>query len=143
MNHAFSITKIDSKNYKDLFRIIYNHTINNGIDYEFGGVYVEGSHAGGVYDREKEFWQQAEVLIGMLDAYLLFDDEKYWDAYKNVHQFVFDKVINKEIGEWYPLLTRRGEPIWTHMGNSWKTNYHSVRSIIQSIQRMDKILLKL
>jgi mannobiose 2-epimerase len=68
----------------DLFRTIYDHTVSNGIDEEFGGVFVEGPHAGGVYelfrcfvplilfypsglalifryDREKEFWQQAEV----------------------------------------------------------------------------------
>jgi mannose/cellobiose epimerase-like protein (N-acyl-D-glucosamine 2-epimerase family) len=141
--HALHILKINPETHSDLFRTIFDHTINNGIDYEFGGVYVEGPHSGGVYDKEKEFWQQAEVLTALLDAVILFGDEKYWDAYKNVHRFVFDKVINKGVGEWYPLLTRRGEPIWTHMGHSWKINYHTVRSMIQSIQRMDKILINL
>ena len=137
--HALEILKIAPDLYKDVFKTIFDHTVSNGIDTEFGGVYVEGSHSGGVYDREKEFWQQAEVLTGMLDACILFNDEKYWTAYKNVHRFVFDKMINKGVGEWYPLLTRRGEPIWTHMGHSWKINYHSVRSMIQSIQRLDKL----
>ena len=139
LNHALEILKDDPKNYSELFRTIYDHTIDNGIDYEFGGVFVEGPHSGGVYDREKEFWQQAEVLIGLLDAVILLGDEKYWKAYKNVHRFVFDKVVNKEVGEWYPLLSRRGEPIWTHMGHSWKINYHTVRAMIQSIQRLEKI----
>jgi len=139
LNHALEILKEDAKTYTDLFRTIYDHTIENGIDYEFGGVFVEGPHSGGVYDREKEFWQQAEVLIGLLDAVILLGDEKYWEAYKNVHRFVFDKVINKGVGEWYPLLTRRGEPIWTHMGHSWKINYHTVRAMVQSIIRLDKI----
>ncbi len=143
LNHALQILKMDAESYFDLFKTLFDHTVNNGIDYELGGVFVEGPHSGGVYDREKEFWQQAEVLIGMLDAVIIFGDEKYWEAYKNVHRFVFDKVINKEVGEWYPLLTRRGEPIWTHMGHSWKINYHTVRAMVQSIQRMDKILLKL
>jgi mannobiose 2-epimerase len=141
--HALHILKINPETHSDLFRTIFDHTINNGIDYEFGGVYVEGPHSGGVYDKEKEFWQQAEVLIGLLDAVILFGDEKYWDAYKNVHRFVFDKVINKGVGEWFPLLTRRGAPIWTHMGHSWKINYHTVRSMIQIIQRLDKILTNL
>lgn len=143
LNHALEILKEDPKKHTDLFRTIYDHTIDNGIDYEFGGVFVEGPHSGGVYDREKEFWQQAEVLIGLLDAVILLGDEKYLEAYKNVHRFVFDKVINKDIGEWYPLLTRRGEPVWTHMGHSWKINYHTVRSMVQSIHRLDKILTKL
>lgn len=138
--HALDILKISPDKYRDVFRIIFDHTVDNGIDTEYGGVYVEGPHSGGVYDREKEFWQQAEVLIGMLDGYLLFEDERYWNAYKNVHRFVFDKMINKGVGEWYPLLSRRGEPIWTHMGHSWKINYHTVRSMVQSIKRLDRIL---
>ena len=141
--HALEILKMDPEIYSDLFKTIFDHTINNGIDYEYGGVYVEGPHSGGVYDREKEFWQQAEVLIGLLDGVIMFGDERYWDAYKNVHRFVFDKLINKKVGEWYPLLSRRGEPIWTHMGHSWKINYHSVRSMIQSIKRLDKIVADL
>lgn len=140
--HALEILKENPDKHYSLFRIIYDHTVDNGIDTEYGGVFVEGPHSGGVYDREKEFWQQAEVLIGLLDAVMLFGDEKYWEAYKNVHRFVFDKVVNKGVGEWYPLLTRRGEPIWTHMGHSWKINYHTVRAMIQSIQRLDKILNK-
>ena len=141
--HALEILKIDRGSYSDLLRIIFDHTVNNGIDNEFGGVYVEGPHSGGVYDREKEFWQQAEVLIGMLDGVIMFGDERYWEAYKNVHRFVLDKMVNKGVGEWFPLMTRKGEPIWTHMSHSWKINYHTIRSMVQSIQRMDNILAKM
>jgi mannose/cellobiose epimerase-like protein (N-acyl-D-glucosamine 2-epimerase family) len=137
------ILNLDAAPYSDLFKKIFDHTINNGIDYEFGGVYVEGPHSGGVYDKEKEFWQQAEVLIGLLDGVIMFGDEKYWDAWKNVHRFVLDKMVNKGVGEWFPLMTRRGEPIWTHMSHSWKINYHTVRSMIQSINRLAIIESKL
>ncbi len=140
MIHALKILKTDTSVYSDLFTTILDHTESNGIDYGFGGVFVEGPHSGGVYDMEKEFWQQAEVLICMLDGVIMFGDKKYWSAYKNVHRFVFDKMINKEVGEWYPLLSRRGKPIWTYMGHSWKINYHTVRSMIQSIRRLDLIL---
>ncbi|HEC42924.1 MAG TPA: N-acylglucosamine 2-epimerase [Bacteroides sp.] len=140
--HALKILEIDKANYLDLLIRIFDHTITNGIDQEFGGVYVEGPHSGGVYDREKEFWQQAEVMIGTLDACLLTGEEKYWDAYRNVHRFVFDKVINKDAGEWYPLLSRQGDPIWTHMSHSWKVNYHSVRAVIQSIRRLNELAVK-
>ncbi len=138
--HSLVILNEEPNDYKELFKIIYDHTVDNGIDTEFGGVYVEGPHSGGVYDKEKEFWQQAEVLIGLLDAVILFGPEKYWDAYKNVHRFVYDKFVNKKVGEWYPLLSRKGEPVWTHMGHSWKINYHTVRAVIQSINRMNKLL---
>ncbi|WP_236973523.1 AGE family epimerase/isomerase [Membranihabitans maritimus] len=138
--HALEILEVDLDQYKETLRTILDHTVENGIDIKNGGVYVEGPHSGGVYDREKEFWQQAEVLIALLDGFIIYHEDKYWDAYKNVHRFVFDRVINHNVGEWYPLLTRGGEPIWRHMGHSWKINYHTVRSMIQCINRINKIL---
>ena len=140
--HALDVLRTNHDSYKPVLKTIFDHTVKNGIDNEFGGVYVEGPHSGGVYDREKEFWQQAEVLIGLLDACIMFGDEKYFQAYRNVHRFVMDKVVNKGVGEWYPLLTRSGDPIWTHMGHSWKINYHTVRAMIQSVRRLDRILGK-
>ena len=136
--HAVDIMEIGIENYKEIIQKQLVHVVENGIDHEYGGVYVEGPHAGGVSDMEKEFWQQAEVMIGMLQGYLQFGDERYWQAYKNVHQFVFDKMINHDIGEWWPLTNREGtERIWTHMSHSWKVNYHTVRSMIQCIKRLD------
>lgn len=138
--HALNVLGKDWQDYKELIVTQFDHCLKDGIDWEYGGVYVEGSHAGGVYDREKEFWQQAEVLIGMLDACYFIDFEKYWPAYENVHRFLHDKMIHHEVGEWWPLTTRQGEPIWTHMSHSWKVNYHTVRAMIQSIQRLDRLI---
>ena len=138
--HALEILNMEVNPYRDTLVKIFDHTVDNGIDIEYGGVFVEGPHEGGVYDKEKEFWQQAEVLIAMLDAYLLTENIKYWDAFRNIFGFVFEKVINHDVGEWWPLMTREGKPIWTHMGHDWKTNYHTVRSMVQSVIRLDRIL---
>ncbi|GAA4466335.1 AGE family epimerase/isomerase [Nibrella saemangeumensis] len=139
--HALDVLGIPYSTYKDQLEKSLNHTADHGVDWEYGGVFVEGSHAGTVYDREKEFWQQAEVLIGFLDAYRFLGDEKFARAYENVHRFVFDKMILHHIGEWWPLMNREGtEPIWTHMSHSWKINYHTVRSMVQVVKRLDGLL---
>ncbi len=140
--HALDILKLPIDSYRDLIQSQYDHAMADGIDWEFGGVYVEGSHAGGVYDREKEFWQNAEMLIALTQGCLIHKENKYWPVYENVHRFVFDKMINRELGEWLPLLTRKGEPIWMHMSHNWKINYHTIRSMIETIKRMKKILEK-
>ncbi len=140
LNRALDILSIDKTPYLDLIRLQLDHALAHGIDWEYGGVYVEGSHAGGVHDREKEFWQQAEVMIGMLDGVLLFNDEKYWPAYENVHRFVFDKMINHPVGEWWPLMNREGDKkVWNHMSHSWKVNYHTIRCMVESIKRLEKL----
>ena len=138
--HALDVLGADVVEYEEVLRKLFDHAVHHGIDWEFGGIYVEGPHSGGVYDVEKEFWQQAELLIGLLDACRLFGMKKFWPAYLNVHRFVFDKVINHAVGEWRPLLTREGEPIWTHMSHAWKINYHSVRAMVQSIRRLEELL---
>jgi mannobiose 2-epimerase len=139
--HALKVGKIDVAPYLDNIKKAFYHSMENGIDWEHGGVYVEGSHSGGPTDVEKEFWQQAEMLIGMLDAYLLTKDEQFLKAYKQVHRFIFDKMINRNTGEWWPLMTREGKPIWRHMAHNWKINYHNVRSMILSYEKLGEINL--
>jgi mannose/cellobiose epimerase-like protein (N-acyl-D-glucosamine 2-epimerase family) len=142
--HALHVLGEPLEPYLGIMRKQLDHAVKAGIDYEYGGVFVEGPHNGGpAYDTEKEFWQQAETLIGMLDGCLLFGMDPYWKAYEKVHRFVFDKMVNHEVGEWWPLLSRDGNTrIWTHMSHSWKINYHSVRSMIQSIERLEKLLAR-
>ena len=137
---ALDVMKRDWEPYRTLLKTQLDHALLNGIDSEFGGVYVEGPHSGGVSDMEKEFWQQVEVMIGMLEGYLRFGDEAYLDAYANVHGFLFSKGINKSTGELWPLLSREGTPIWTHTSHSWKVNYHSVRGLIQCAERLGRIV---
>jgi mannobiose 2-epimerase len=137
--HALKVGKIDATPYLANIKKAFYHSMENGIDWENGGVYVEGSHSGGPTDLEKEFWQQAEMLIGMLDAYLVTKDEQFLKAYEQIHRFVFDKMINRNTGEWWPLMTREGEPIWRHMATNWKINYHNVRSMILSYEKLGEI----
>ena len=138
--HAIDIADIPFEKHKAVIQTQFDHALADGIDWEFGGVYVEGSHAGGVTDLEKEFWQQAEMLIALLQACVVYGPSKYLPVYENVHRFVFDKMIAHSIGEWLPLLTRQGEPIWRHMSHNWKINYHSIRALVQSIERLNKLL---
>jgi len=140
LNHSINILGLDLEPYKGPMRKIYDHCLEYGIDWDRGGVYCEGPHDGPARERNKEFWQQAECLVGMLDAFLLFGDEKYIDAYEKVHRFVMDHVINHKVGEWYPLFDENNNRLWDYMGHAWKINYHTVRSMIQSEARLSRIL---
>ncbi|MGK7395341.1 MAG: AGE family epimerase/isomerase [Candidatus Cyclobacteriaceae bacterium M3_2C_046] len=138
--HALDLLKMPLDQFRGTIEKQYAHALADGIDWKFGGVFVEGSHAGGVYDREKEFWQNAEMLIALAQACVVFDAEKYWPVYQNVHRFVFDKMINHPVGEWWPLLNRQGDPIWRHMSHNWKINYHTVRAMVETIHRLNQLL---
>jgi mannose/cellobiose epimerase-like protein (N-acyl-D-glucosamine 2-epimerase family) len=139
--HAADMLGQSRETYAGVARRIFDHTVAYGIDYEYGGVYVEGPWDGPTTIHEKQFWQQAEVLVSMLDAYRMFSDERYWEAFENVYEFVFDKYVNMAAGgEWYERLDRQGNPIDDALGHAWKISYHTVRSMIQSIKRLQLLV---
>jgi len=139
--HAADVLGEPRERYADVVRRIFDQCVEFGIDRQYGGVYIEGPFDGPPASRHKQFWQQAEVMIGMLDAYAMFGDERYWDAFENVHRFVFDKFVNMQAGgEWRALLDRDGTPIWDYLGHAWKISYHTVRAGIQTVARLRALL---
>lgn len=138
--HALRILGIPLEKNLDRVLPIYEHTFEKGVDWTYGGLYVEGIKKGKATERTKEFWQQAEAMVGFLDAYLVTQNEKYLDVFCNVHDFVFSKMINWEQGEWFALLDKKGNIIWDYMGTSWKVFYHTVRGICQVVKKLEKIV---
>ncbi|MCK5739348.1 AGE family epimerase/isomerase, partial [bacterium] len=141
--HAADVLGQPRKTYADIVRKICDHCVKFGVDREYGGLFVEGPHNGPPTITEKQFWQQAEVLVGMLDAYALLGEEKYWQAFRNIYDFVFDKYVNMAAGgEWFERLDREGRPIDDALGHAWKISYHTVRSMIQTVQRLEMLTQK-
>jgi len=138
--HALDVLDDGIDQHAGLVRRLFDHSATYGIDREFGGVFVEGPHNGPPTSTEKQFWQNAEMLVGMLDACLLFDDDSYWDAFKIVYDFVFNKFVVMDAGgEWAERLDRQGNPIDYALGHAWKISYHTVRAMIQSIKRLQQL----
>lgn len=139
--HAADVLGQGRDRYSGVVRKICDHCVKFGIDNEYGGVFVDGPYDAPPTIMEKQFWQQAEVLVGMLDAYSLFKDDKYWDAFIKVYDFIFEKFINMPAGgEWYERVARDGTPIDATLGHAWKISYHTVRSMIQTIERLKKLV---
>ena len=138
--HAADTLGIPRAQYAEVVRRMFDHCLAFGIDAQYGGVYADTPMERPTTLTEKQFWQQAEVLIGMLDAYALLGEEKYWQAFRNVYDFVFGKLVVMEAGgEWYERVDRFGHPIDDALGHAWKISYHTVRSMVQSIRRLRKL----
>ena len=123
-----------------IFRRLADHSLKYGLDYEFGGVYRDGPQDGPALIKDKEFWQNAEAMVGYLEIYRITKDPKYLEAFNLVWKFVNTKMINHKVGEWTILLTREGKPIDPNVASVWKVSYHSGRAVIESINRIDRIL---
>jgi mannobiose 2-epimerase len=135
--HAADILGIPAETYAHVLRTTCDHCIAFGLDQEHGGVYADVPMDRPTKLTEKQFWQQGEALIAMLDAYRLLGGETYWQAFRNVFDFLFDKMIAMDAGgEWYERLDRQGNVLDSDLAHSWKINYHSVRAMVQSVERL-------
>jgi len=139
--HAADVLGIPREQYADVLRRMCDHCVTFGIDHEYGGVYADVPMDRPAELTEKQFWQQAETLIAMLDACLLLGDTKYWEAFGNVFDFVFKKFVALSAGgEWYERLDRRGTVLDGDLGHSWKISYHTVRSLVQAVRRLKMLI---
>ena len=139
LNRAVEVLRLDAETYKPAIRKLYDQCLQHGIDWRNGGVFCEGPHRGPARETNKEFWQQAEALVGMLDAVALFDEDRYWEAYLNIHRFVMDTMIHHKVGEWFPLFSADNHLLRDHMAHAWKINYHTVRSMLECEARLKRL----
>lgn len=132
--------------YEDVVRRLVDHSLAYGLDRKHGGVYRDGPHAGPALVRDKEFWQNAESLVGYLDAFATSctgmrpGEGAYLEAFELVWSFVQQHMINHELGEWLTLVSESGEPLVAAIGNPWKACYHSGRAVFESIRRIDMVI---
>ena len=139
MRRALETAGVKLVPYRKIMRRLIAHAVANGVDWQFGGIYRDGTAKGGPLIRDKEFWQNAEVLVGFLDGLELFGDERCLQAFEAVWRFVRKHMIVKGVGEWRILVDREGKPIDANVANEWKVSYHTGRAMIESAERLARI----
>lgn len=139
MNRAAETLGKPKDHHADLVRRLVDHSLKYGFDHTLGGVYRDGPHEGEALVKDKEWWQNSESLVGYLDAYECLGEQKYFDAFLKSWDFARAHMINHEIGEWRQLLDREGKVLVGDIGNPWKAFYHSGRSIMECMNRLQRI----
>lgn len=139
LNRAAAVMGDPKDRFACITKALNDHALHYGLDTVYGGVYRDGPHSGAAIIHDKEWWQNCEVLVGLLDAYEILGDDRYWDAFEKCWEFDDKYMINHEIGEWRQLLKQDGTPIIADMGNPWKAMYHTGRSLTECLDRLDHI----
>lgn len=87
-------------------------------------------------DRELHWWVQAENVVGHVNLYQHFGDEKALDTAVKCWQFIKDKLVDHANGEWHWSLmpdgtvNRRDDK-----AGFWKCPYHNGRMCMEIIER--------
>ena len=110
-------------------------TLKEGVDRD-GGVFNEGD-AGGVTDTSKDWWPQAEAVVGFLEAYQISGDKRFFAAAVQSWVFIDKHLVDHERGEWFQSVSRDGVAVRRQPKISlWKCPYHNSRSCLEVIERM-------
>ena len=87
-------------------------------------------------DRELHWWVQAENVVGHVNLYQHFGDEKALDTAVKCWQFIKDKIIDHANGEWHWSLMPDGSVNRRDdKAGFWKCPYHNGRMCMEIIER--------
>jgi mannobiose 2-epimerase len=110
-------------------------TLAEGVDAD-GGVFNFGT-ARGLTDPRKEWWPQAEAMVGFLCAAQLSGDERLLEAALRSWDFIEQHLIDREHGEWIRGVTRERQPLADELKISfWKCPYHNGRAALEATTRL-------
>ena len=107
-----------------------------GYDTERGGVYSDRP-GGGHVNTDKDWWPQAEGVVGFLNAYRLSRRDEFAEAALRTWDFIDSRVIDHAAGEWYSRVSREGVPeSGLAKADFWKCPYHNTRAMLETMDRI-------
>ena len=107
-----------------------------------GGLYYEGK-AGRIIDPGKEWWPQAEAVVGFINAHQISREEKYLAAARRIWDFIERNVFDRVHGEWFWRINEDAKPDPKRPKVSeWKGPYHNARACLETMRRLKQISSK-
>ncbi|MBP1670093.1 MAG: N-acyl-D-glucosamine 2-epimerase [Bacteroidetes bacterium] len=109
-----------------------------GLDDEGGLRYEYNPVHGFITDRE--WWPQAEAVVGFLNAYQLTRNEKFLENALKCCAIIKNYLIDGKNGEWFFRVDEKGLPIWKEdKVGFWKCPYHNSRMAFEVKERAESL----
>ena len=121
-----------------------DHSLENGWDEEYGGLYDGGYYYGeenraSIIRDTKEWWSQAEALNSLLMMSELFpeDELNYYERFCIQWSYIKRYLIDQINGDWYwGGIDKVPSNKYFRKATIWKANYHTSRALINCIARL-------
>lgn len=112
--------------------------VKNGIDTD-GGLWNERDLGTNTFIKEKDWWPQAEAMVGFFNAWELNGDKTYLQQSLASWHFIQKYILDKKNGEWFWGIKEDGSVLEEDKVGLWKCPYHNSRACMEIIKRIDKM----
>jgi mannobiose 2-epimerase len=101
-----------------------------------GAMMHERNFTTGITDSDSQWWVECESVIGFLNVYQHYGDEKALSRSLNCWNYIKNNLVDRQGGEWYWSRTPGGEINRNDdKAGFWKCPYHNSRMCLEVIER--------
>lgn len=112
---------------------LFDQALEKAWDHEYGGVCYGFSPSGDVCDADKYFWVQAESIAAAALLAQATGEQRYWDWYDTLWDYVWTHFVDHEHGAWYRILKPENSPYDKLKSPAGKTDYHTMGACYEVI----------
>lgn len=110
-----------------------------GLDLHEGGLYFQGERESGTpIKKNKVWWAQADALMGFIGAYSLSGEQKFYNAFINVLDWLKSDQIDLVNGEWFDVIYS-DHRVGNCKVSNWKTPYKSTRACLKALDFLKEL----
>jgi N-acylglucosamine 2-epimerase len=133
----------DTATINQAVQIVLN-ILNHAWDEEYGGLYyfmdAKGYPPQQLEWNQKLWWVHLESLVALAMSYRLTGNPQCWEWYQKLHKYSWSHFVDREYGEWFGYLDRRGEVLLNLKGGKWKGCFHVPRALYLCWQEFETLV---
>ena len=122
---------------------VIERSLELGWDKEFGGITyfmdLEGKPTLQLESSMKLWWPLTEAIYALVLAYSKTQDARWLPWLEQVDRYAYEHFCDPVYGDWYGYCDRQGRLTHTCKGGNYKGCFHVPRSLLFSIQCIDRM----
>jgi len=115
------------------------YSLKHGYDTQNGGFYYSGPLGEPADETKKEWWVQAEALVGMLELYRQTGDVAYYRAFAGTLDFIERHLVASDGGWWATRQADGSAHANRSRSSMWQGAYHNGRALLYSAKILSNL----